>query len=410
MEENIFYTRNWVLRRYCSGPLTSHLGSFAAYLSMLGFSYSTGQRYVREAGRLSLWLHRQKISLKELNEQTIATYMRFRCKGRRSSLQKGPYVHLLIYLRKNGLIAALALTQTILENCLREYREHLEKNHGFSADTIRRLMRVARHFLSRWSGDNSFDFSLIRSQDITRWIVERSRYIPLSVSTEVSSLRSFLRFQLFRGGISMDIVRSVPTIRHWKHAGLPTFLNADQIRLLQEHCDRQTPTGQRDTAIVSLLVGLGLRAIEICRLKLDDIHWRDGFLTINGKNGKCSRLPLLLNVGQAISAYLRHGRPSCSTRHLFVRSVPPFEPLSSSCSVANVVRKALARAALHPQRKGTHLLRRSFATQMLERGASLPDIAQILRHESINTTAIYVKVDINRLRPIARAWPEGAQP
>ncbi|WP_163339168.1 tyrosine-type recombinase/integrase [Desulfopila sp. IMCC35008] len=177
--------------------------------------------------------------------------------------------------------------------------------------------------------------------------------------------------------------------------------------MLVRHCEEKTPQGLRDKAILLLLIRLGLRAIEICRLTLDDIEWDDGFISILGKNGNRDRLPLLQDVGEAISSYLCRGRPQCSTRYVFVRVIAPFEPLSSSCAIANVVRNALRRANLNPSRKGSHLLRRSLATAMLQEGASLAEIGQILRHQKADTTAIYAKVDLGRLRSISRPWPEG---
>lgn len=266
---------------------------------------------------------------------------------------------------------------------------------------------MAKTFLERRAGHDSFRLPQIRLQDIVQHILERSQRIHSSIGTETSSLRSFLRFLQFRGDIPDDLVKSVPRVRHWVHSNLPSFLSSEQVRKLIEQCDRFTPVGKRDTAIVLLLARLGLRAVEICRLKLEDINWQEGYITVSGKHGKRSKLPLLDDVGHAIADYLRYGRPCCLTRNVFVRSVPPFRPFASSCTVANVVRKALSRAGLTPLKRGTHLLRRTFATQMLKQGASLAEISQLLRHQSVDTTTIYAKIDLSRLRPVAHQWPGG---
>jgi len=409
MTQHPYYTRVWALKRYVQGPLASHLEPFAAFLEQRGYPYESGQRFVREVGRLSKWAADLGIGAEDLTEPIVQKYLELRFKGVAPKVKRGPYNCLLEYLRQIGVSRQVPTAkQSPLSRCLDHYQEHLIHNQGMEKETIRRLVRVAHCFLSRRFGNSTVELSELRSQDIVQHLLARSRQCrPSKLGLETSALRSFLRFLQFRGDVSSRLVQSVPTVPHWRQKEVPVFLKPAETSLLIKHCRGQAPKGQRDLAILLLLVRLGLRAIEVCRLTLDDIDWQSGYISVEGKNGKRNRLPLLDDVGQAISAYLRHSRPRCSTRHLFVRAVAPFEAFSSSSAVCHVVRRALARTSLNPARKGSHLLRRSLATQMLQQGASLMDIGQILRHQRLDTTAIYAKVAMRQLRPIARPWPKG---
>jgi len=409
MKTNSYYTRPWILNRYSKGPIAPHLTPFSEFLAKQGYSYGTGQRYVREVGHLSRWLNRQGIGITSLNEGTIEIYLCFRKQGNTHlQMKRGPYQQLLNYLRQTGIITRQKVVETPLNQCIDRYQEHLARNQGLAKETIRGRTRVARQFLSFRFGEESLELSNLLPRHIEQYFLNRSNHCKAAtLKTEASALRCFLRFLLFRGDISSELIDSVPMVPSWRHTIIPGFLTTEEINLLIQHCDYDSPRGQRDLAILLLLIRLGLRAVEICRLTLDDIDWGAGFIKVLGKNSKRDRLPLLQDVGEAISTYLCQGRPQCSTRYVFVRAIAPFEPFSSSCSVANVVRNALRRANLNPPRKGSHLLRRSFATMMLRGGASLTEIGQILRHQKADTTAIYAKVDLGRLRPIGRPWPEG---
>jgi integrase/recombinase XerD len=188
---------------------------------------------------------------------------------------------------------------------------------------------------------------------------------------------------------------------------LPKSLPPDQVERLLQCCDRRTPSGQRDYAILLLLARLGLRGGEVLAMTLDDPDWERGEILVRGKGQRLERLPLPKDVGAALVHYLRHVRPSCSTRKLFIRMRAPRHGLRLS-AICCVIRRALKRAGLDPDFKGAHLLRHSLATNMLRKGASLSEIGQLLRHAQPTTTQIYAKVDIEALRRIALPWMGGA--
>jgi site-specific recombinase XerD len=245
-------------------------------------------------------------------------------------------------------------------------------------------------------------------QDVYRFIVRQGKRIGRTHARRaVTALRSFLRFLRQRGAVTRDLAGAVPGVATWRLLHLPKSLPPEQVEQLLGSCDRRTPTGQRDYAILLLLARLGLRAGEVVGMTLDDFDWERGEFLVRGKGQRYERLPLPKDVGAAIVHYLRHVRPACGTRRVFIRTMAPLRGLAGPVAICCIVRRALERAGLDPQFKGSHLLRHSLATDMLRRGASLGEIGHLLRHRQPNTTQIYAKVDIAALRGIALRWPGG---
>jgi len=223
----------------------------------------------------------------------------------------------------------------------------------------------------------------------------------------VTALRSFLRYLRHQGKVATDLAACVPTVARWSFATLPKFLPAGTVQRVLDRSNRRTPIGRRDYAILFLLARLGLRACEIVALNLEDIDWEKARITIRSKGGRWAQLPLPTDVGEALALYLRHGRPSCSCRRVFIRDRAPRIGFANSIAVSTLVMRALERAGVDSARKGAHLFRHSLARDMIRQGASLDEIGELLRHQSPNTTAIYAKVDLPALRPLALPWPGG---
>jgi len=224
-----------------------------------------------------------------------------------------------------------------------------------------------------------------------------------------AALRSFLQYARYQGYINIDLSASVPTVANWSKASIPKSLPPDQVELVLAHCDRQTAVGRRDYAILLLLARLGLRAGEIVSLSLDDIDWQAGLITVRGKSNHLSQLPLPIDVGEAIVAYLQNGRPLSTSRALFLRGQAPITSFKGPAAVSKLVRHALIRAGIDSPYKGAHQFRHTLATEMLRQGASLAEIGELLRHRNPQTTTIYAKVDLVSLRKLALPWPGGAQ-
>jgi site-specific recombinase XerD len=215
------------------------------------------------------------------------------------------------------------------------------------------------------------------------------------------AVRCFLRYAHDAGLVGVDLSAAVPAVPS-RRAGLPRALTGEQMGLLLGACDRSTPVGRRDYAVVVCLARLGLRAGEVGGLALSAIDWPAGVVTVHGKGGRVDQLPIPVDVGAAIAAYLRHGRPHTSSSTVFVRSCAPFTALTPS-SVSCIVARAATRAGL-----GTvhaHRLRHTAATSTLNAGASLGEVSLLLRHASPATTTVYAKADLDRLARIARPWP-----
>ncbi len=240
---------------------------------------------------------------------------------------------------------------------------------------------------------------------ITAFMVEfcRDRNVN-SVKSMARSVRSFLRFAHATGRTSTGLWGAVPSSAGWRLASLPRSVPAADLELLLAVAAgaRFTAAGRRDYAILLLLARLGLRRGEVAGLRLDDIDWRAGELTVVGKGDRVERLPLATEPGEAIVAWLTGGRPACATRSVFTTLCPPGRPLSSG-AVGHVVGSACRSAGI--ARIGAHRLRHTLATAMLRAGATLPEVGQVLRHRSARSTALYAKVDEVALRPLARPWP-----
>jgi len=282
---------------------------------------------------------------------------------------------------------------------LQRYVEYLTTERGLTAPSVRQYAATAARFLAAHA-----DVRRVTAPDVTDFVLRASRrYSVGTTKLTVTALRAFLRYLHVAGEIAVDRTGAVPPVAGWRLAGLPPEVPATDVAPLLAGCNRRTAGGRRDYAVILLLARLGLRAGEVARLTLDDLRWTAGEIVIRGK-GSESRLPLPQDVGQALVAYLRvRGRGP--TRRLVLRVRAPQGGLSVA-GIGAIVAAACRRAQVAPL--GPHRLRHAAATAMLRRGASLTQIAQVLRHRGVDTTAIYAKVDTARLRPLARPWPAGA--
>ena len=286
-----------------------------------------------------------------------------------------------------------------------EFGGWLDRQRGLAPVTVHNYCWNARQFLDALPESTQVSVGLLDAGTVTAFMVEfcRGRNTN-SAKTMARAVRSFLRFAHATGRTSTELWGAVPASSGWHLASLPKAVpGADLERLLTVAARlRFTETGRRDYAILLVLARLGLRRGEVAGLCLDDIDWRSGELTVVGKGGRVERLPLPVEPGEAIVAWLTDGRPECDTRSVFTTLRPAGQPLSAG-AIGHVVGSACQRAGL--ARIGAHQLRHSLATAMLRAGASLPEVGQVLRHRSARSTAIYAKVDEVALRPLARPWP-----
>ena len=202
-----------------------------------------------------------------------------------------------------------------------------------------------------------------------------------------------------------DLSVCIPSVPSWRGRHLPESLDQREVLRLLGSCDRRTKNGIRTYALLLMLVRLGLRASEVAHLSLDDIDWRTGTISVCGKGRRKAALPLPDDVGRALVAYIKRARPNVACRRVFLTARAPYRALAEAGTVNTTVRRALIKARLNPQVKGSHLLRYTAATECLRRGGTLPEVRELLRHRSVDTSAIYAKVDLQRLTALARPWP-----
>jgi site-specific recombinase XerD len=393
------------------GPLDNYIPIFTSLLSFQGFTPASLRSKTQIVRNLSLWMCKRQIRVCELDEGTIDVF--FKQHLRPGYIRRGDFstlCRLLEWLREIREVKTLLpqIDTSELDRIESDFSLHLEQERGLSEATLHNYLPVIRCFLTERFGSNAVVLSKIEASDVTQFVLRHARTMGCRrAQLMTSALRGFFRFLYFRGDIPIDLASSVPTVADWKMSELPKSIEPEEVERLLRNCDRGTAPGQRDYAVLILLARLGLRAGEVVALKLDDIDWEAGLITIRGKGARHDQLPLPQDVGEALAIYLRHGRPPCDTRRVFVRARAPRRGFSSSVAIADIVRRALTRAGLDPIRKGAHLLRHSLATKMLQQGACLAEIGHILRHSTQNTTEIYTKVDLTALSALAQPWPGG---
>lgn len=294
------------------------------------------------------------------------------------------------------------------EPLVSRYVSYLRKDRGLAENSVLVYTPFIRDLLADQvakTGDVSvkaFDATMIRSFLLEHIRGRSGEYARLLAT----ALRSFFRFLFLCGDLPTDLSASVPTVCKPRRAAMSAFLSPEEIDRVIAATDPATLTGRRDYAVLLLLARLGLRAGEIVLLELDDIHWRTGEIVIRGKGRVVEPLPLLADIGEALARYLREDRSASESRRVFQRVYPPHVGLTGPAAIGHIVRGALARAGVRRSGRGAaHLFRHGLATQMIRRGASLTEISEVLRHRSLNTTAVYAQVAFEALRTVARPWP-----
>jgi len=289
-----------------------------------------------------------------------------------------------------------------------DFRQYLVTERGLAARTIEHYTDAARIFLEARCKEDDRPAGGWTAADVLRFIQCRAQVRrPVHMQQLCVGLRSFLRYLRFSGATERDLASSIPRIAHWRLATIPKSLAQAQVQTVLAHCDRGTAVGRRNFAILLLLSRLGLRANEVRCLLLEDIDWAGGQLTIRGKGRGPEPMPLPTDVGEALAAYLSDGRPTSTSRIVFLRAVPPYTQLVDG-TVSSIICSVVTSAGIQVPSRGAHIFRHTLATQMLRGGATLREIGQLMRHRDEDTTRIYAKVDLARLRTLAMPWLGGA--
>jgi integrase/recombinase XerD len=394
-----------------AGPLAPFAVGYRRSLEQRGYSSRSVRERVEVVGRLSRWLVREGFSVAELTPARAEQFLgAWRAAGQRRVPTMRTLVPLLEYLREQHVLAAEQRSSvTPLEELLGRYRHYLVHDRALAPLTVLRYLRMARRFLVRRASltGGATGADGLGGAEINGYLLECcSRLVIESAKREAADLRALLRFLYLHGLTATDLGSAMPPVAGWRDTRLPATMTAAQVAALLDGCDRSRPAGLRDLAVLSLLGRLGLRSGEVAALQLGDIDWRAGEILVRGKARRDDRLPLTVEAGEAIAAYLRHGRPPSPCPQVILTCYAPFRGIHPS-SITRVVYRACRRAGLTPV--GGHQLRHALATEMLRQGGDLVEISQVLRHRDLATTSVYAKLDRAALRNVARPWPGAGQ-
>lgn len=399
-----------VSRVVVTGPLAPFIGAYEVELEKRGYTRRTAVGQLRQVARLSRWLESNGLTAAEVSAGRVAEFLAFqRAAGRSRSQWSRPGLWCLLdVLEAVGVptVDAVTVSPSPTEALLGRFEHHLLTERGLSADTVRGYVDHVRWFLDGL--DPGRTLAVLTTAEVTAAVLRRSAVVAVSTTQYfVSALRSFLRFCFLEGLIDRDLSQAALAVTGRRRSSLPKRIARADADALLGSCDRRTATGRRDYAVILTLLRLGLRAGEVAAVRLDDIDWRAAEVVVRGKGSRQDRLPLPADVGEAIAAYLRRGRPRRSERReVFLLARAPYGPIAPG-TVCSTVRRACRRAGI--AELGAHRLRHTAACEMVAAGVPLVEIAQVLRHHSLQSTAVYARVDVEQLRLLAAPWPEATR-
>ena len=399
------------LRYGSTGPF---MEGFARDLLDKDFSSRIICAHLRAATHFTHWVAGLDLSLSDLKEDCIESFCAHldRCQCRRTYKDRSSHTiagarYFLAYLQSQGIIPQTNGVKHPIIHPLWEGFEHWMRRHRGVLDST---LAGYRRFITALIEHLGDDFSHLNPSEIRAFILKRSDGSKMhSARSLITATRMFLRYLMIEGLCPSDWEPAIPRVACRRLCTLPRYLPQEDIQRIVSACHHATAkTGIRNRAIVLLCARMGLRVGEIIKLRLSDIDWLGASLRVLGKGGREARMPLTQEIGDALLTYVEHARPPLQKDHLFVTAYPPWRPLGASSSASSIVARLIRRSGVKPATRGAaHLLRHSAATEMLRQGSSLQDIRTILRHRSLETTAIYAKVDFNALHQIAQPWPGG---
>lgn len=403
-----------VLSRSPEGPLATHIVAFAQSMSERGYGLWSLKYQVRIAACFCRWLVQKKIGVRRICSEHPALYLRYRYRHQRPHREDSAALrHLIEFLRVEGVIPREKRSTrrpTPVERCAQSYEQYLREACALAEATITNYLPFIDDFLKDRFGDGRVTLSRLCAGDVVKFVQRQAPRLHLKrAKLMTTALRSFLRYAGYCGNITLDLAAAVPVVANWSMTSIPRAITVEHVRQLLISIDRHTTIGRRDYAILLLLARLGLRSGEVTSLELDDIDWNAGQFSVRGKGGQRNDLPLTAEVGEAIAAYLREGRPQSTSRRVFLRAKAPIHGFIGASGVGSVVRHALERAGITSPTKGAHQFRHGLATEMLRQGATLGEIGELLGHRHPQTTKIYTKVDLSALRTLALPWPGGVK-
>jgi len=399
------------------GPLAPHVDAYKQYLTDRGYAATTFSNCVGSVAHFAQWLHGRRLSIRHIDEAAVAEFLddhlpRCGCAGPvhsdRGNLSAA-LGHLLAVLRAQGVVAPPTARTTPVDEELRRYDQYMDHVRGLAPKTRDIALRIVGRLLASRFGDGAVNIAAIKPDHVRRFFAQQAKLYskPANAGAVVATLRGYFRYRASLGDAVHGLIGVLSYPANWQLSSLPKTLTAEEVEQLVGSLGKPGRSMRRADAIVRCALDLGLRSGEVARIGLDDIDWRAGTITLrHTKSRREDVLPLPVATGKAIAAYLKHERPNTRNRAVFVRHVAPRDQPVGPDLVRKTIRQAFARAGLPYTR--SHLLRHTMASRLLAGGSSLKEVADVLRHRSLNTTLIYAKLDSRKLIEVALPWPGSA--
>jgi integrase/recombinase XerC len=405
--------RAWLLE----GPVSAHVPAYVARLRRGRYATATSGRYLNGVAHFAHWMSMCHLPARMLDEGCIDQFLRYhlpRCDCPGGALRTPRDLHaalvpLLTILREQQVIAQPPPAAGPIADELRSYDTHMRDARGLTDATRRGCLRIVERLLAKFAG-RPVVVGELQPQDVRRFIAEQLELLGTTSNaiTIAATLRAYLRYRASCGDAVQPLLAVVASPAHWSLTSLPRGLKPQELERLLSSFTDAVPSPRRGYAVVRLALDLGLRSAEINRLQLTDIDWHIGTLTLKRtKSRRQDILPLPVATGQALEAYLRDERPKTSNGAVFVRHLAPHDQPIGVHGIRRVVRNAFRRAGIAHGR--THALRHTLACRLVNQGASIKEVADVLRHRSLNTSLIYAKLDHGALADVALPWPGSAQ-
>jgi integrase/recombinase XerD len=405
-------TRMWLAQ----SAFNEHVSEYCSYLQSRQYAEETRRVYLCCVAHFAHWMMEERVQLRRLDKPVVNRFLldhlpRCDCPG---PVRKGLHdnraalVQLLQILRARGAISAAQRRPTHVEGELAAFDQYMEQTRGLARNTRKQRVQIIRWFLAECFDSTRVVLARLKPTDIRQFMLNRmSGWSTGSKQVIAGALRCYLQFRALAGDHVRALLAAVPKVANWRLAALPELLSEAELKQLLRSFDQSVPSAKRAYAMVRCLVDLGLRSSEVVHLHLDNIDWHAGTIRLTkGKSRRADILPLPLETGRAIADYLVAERPKTTNRAVFVRHKAPFDEPIKAGVIGQIVRQAYQRCGW--SRTRVHILRHSMASRLLRAGSPLKEIADVLRHRSLDTSAIYTKVDVNRLAAAALPWPGSA--
>ena len=397
-----------------TGPLAPYVDAYKQYLTDRGYAATTFGKCIRCVAHFAQWICERQLRIRRIDETVVAEFIdghlpECRCAGpvhRDRGNLSAALGHLLVVLRAEGAIGQPTARVTPVDEELIRYDEYMDHVRGLAPKTRSSALRIAGRLLVSRFGDGDINIAAIKPDQVRRFFAQQAKLYskPVNAGAVVANLRGYFRYRASLGDQMHGLIGVLSYPANWQLSSLPKTLTAEEVEQLIGSLGQSGHSMRRADAIVRCALDLGLRSGEVARIALDDIDWRAGTLTLRHTKGRrVDVLPLPVATGKAIATYLKHERPKTSNRAVFVRHVAPRDVPVGPDLVRKTIRQAFARAGLSYTR--SHLLRHTMANRLLASGSSLKEVADVLRHRSLNTTMIYAKLDSRKLSEVALPWP-----